>query len=670
MNTQLYQTIVIEKSHRTLRRELPEIAQEYSAAGLIPIERMTRRFEWLCKEQEPMFLGDEKICFLRTTKNIPDVFTKEEWEEIRSKHYIHESGYPSNLTVDYGKILKNGLLALKDESDTYGCRSIDAILGLVERYRQAALAESRTVLAEGHAALADGRSALAHVLEQVPAYGARSFREALQCVRIINFALWLEGDYHNTLGRVDQYLYPFLKQDMEAGILTKEDALELVEEFFLSLNRDSDLYPGVQQGDNGQSLMLGGKTKDGSCGFNLLSELCLKASQELKLIDPKINIRVDKDTPDEIYTMCSELTKVGLGFPQYSNDDVVLPGLIEMGYAPEDAVEYTVAACWEFIIPGVGRDVANIAALSVPKVIDTCLHRDLPGCQCLEDFYKAVADEIRTGLDAICDNIKDLWFVPAPFLNLLMDTPKYQNFGIHNVGLSTAADSLTAIMEHVFDTKDVTAERLIAGVDSDFAKDPELLHMLRFETPKLGTNSDKADENLVWLLDTIADALEGKKNCLGGCYRAGTGSAMYYLWSAEEIGASPDGRRKGEPFAANYSISLFTHTDGPFSVLRSMTKPSLSRTINGGPLTLEFHDTIFKTPEAVAQVGQYVKQFVLMGGHQLQLNAVNADTLKEAQAHPEQYPQLIVRIWGWSAYFVELDRAYQDHVIARQEYSL
>ena len=118
MNTQLYQTIVIEKSHRTLRRELPEIAQEYSAAGLTPIERMTRRFEWLCKEQEPMFLGDEKICFLRTTKNIPDIFTKEEWEEIRSKHYIHESGYPSNLTVDYGKILKNGLLALKDESDT------------------------------------------------------------------------------------------------------------------------------------------------------------------------------------------------------------------------------------------------------------------------------------------------------------------------------------------------------------------------------------------------------------------------------------------------------------------------------------------------------------------------------------------------------------------------
>lgn len=656
MNQKLYQTIVIDRSHRSLRRDLPEIAEEYAAEGLSPQERMTRRFEWICKEQEPIFLPDEKICFLRTTRNLPDIFTKEEWEQIRSRHYIHELGYSSNLTVDYARVLNKGLLALKENADAYGRRMIDALLGLAERYRIAAAEQGKTKIAE--------------ILKQVPAYGARSFHEALQSLRIVNFALWLEGDYHNTLGRFDQYLYPFLEKDMAAGVLTKEEALELVEEFFLSLNRDSDLYPGVQQGDNGQSLMLAGKTKDGSYGFNLLSELSLTASRELKLIDPKINIRVDQDTPDEVYTMCSELTKVGLGFPQYSNDDVVIPGLVELGYAPEDAVEYTVAACWEFIIPSVGRDVANIGALSVPKAVDTCLHRDLAGCKTAEEFYSALSKEIQDNCDAICDSVNNLWFVPSPFQDLLMDEPKYQNFGIHSVGLSTAADSLTSIVQHVFEDKDVTAERMLKGVDTDFAQDPELLHLLRYETPKLGTNSEKADDNLVWLLDTIADALKGKKNCRGGIFRAGTGSAMYYLWSADEIGASADGRRKGEPFAANYSISLFTRTDGPFSLLRSMTKPDLSKTINGGPLTLEFHDTIFKTPEAVAQVGQYVKQFVLMGGHQLQLNAVNADTLKDAQAHPEKYPQLIVRIWGWSAYFVELDRAYQDHVIARQEYSL
>lgn len=652
----LYEKIVVERSHRNLRHEVPQIAEMYKGEHLSPEERMTRRFEWLCEEEIPVIFPEEKICFLRTVKNIPDIFTDEEWEEIREKHYIHELGYSSNLTVNYEKVLKHGLLVLKEQADTYGRRMIDALLKLTGRYEEAARKNGKTELAE--------------VLKQVPAYGARSFYEALQSMRILNFALWLEGNYHNTLGRFDQYMYPFLEQDLKSQVVTEEQALELVEEFFLSLNRDSDLYPGVQQGDNGQSLMLGGKTKDGMYGFNQLSEFCLIASRELKLIDPKINIRVDKNTPDEVYTMCSELTKVGLGFPQYSNDDVVIPGLIKLGYAPKDAVEYTVAACWEFIIPAVGKDVANIGAFSVPKAVNTCMYRDLKGCKDAEAFYFSLRKEIQENCAAICSQVKNIWFVPSPFQSLLMDKIKYQNYGIHSVGLSTAADSLTAIIKHVFEDKDISAERLITGVGNDFSDDLELLHLLRYETPKLGMNSEQADDNLVWLLNQIAEALDGKKNDQNGIFRAGTGSAMYYLWSAEELGASPDGRRKGEPFAANYSISMFTKPDGPFSILRSMTKPDLTKTINGGPLTLEFHDTLFKTPEAVRQVGQYVKHFIQMGGHQLQLNAVNVETLCDAQEHPEKYPQLIVRIWGWSAYFVELDRSYQDHVIARQEYSL
>lgn len=656
MNEKLYQTIVTERKHRTLRKRVPEIAQEYAGLGLSPHERMTRRFEWLCEQETPIFLPEEKLCFLRTVANIPDVFTQEEWEDIRSKYYIHELGYQSNLTVNYGKVLKNGLLSLKEQADEYACRSIDAILGLVERYRLAAVEQ--------------GRDDIAKVLAKVPAYGAESFQEALQALRIVNYALWLEGNYHNTLGRFDQYIYPYFEKDMAAGVMDEATALELVEEFFLSLNRDSDLYPGVQQGDNGQSMMLGGRTGDGQNGFNKVSELSLLASRNLKLIDPKINIRVDKDTPDHIYTLCSELTKVGLGFPQYSNDDVVIPGLIEYGYAPEDAVEYTVAACWEFIVPGVGRDVANIAALSLPKVVDTCLHRDLFQCRSHEEFLAAVQKEIVSSCDAICNRVNHLWFVPSPLLDTLMDECKYQNYGVHGVGLSSAADSLTAIRQHIFEKRDVTVEQLIEAVDTDYAKDAQLLRLLRYETPKLGCNSEEADESLCWLVDAFSGALKGRKNEFGGCFRAGTGSAMYYLWSAEEIGASPDGRRKGESFAANYSISLFARPAGPFSIIRSMAAPEITKVMNGGPLTLEFHDTMFKTADAVEKVGQFVKQFILRGGHQLQLNAVNADTLKDAQKNPENYPQLIVRIWGWSAYFVELDRAYQDHVIARQEYSL
>ena len=260
MNQKLYQTIVMDRTHRAWRRQMPEVAEGYAAEKLSPEERMTRRFEWLCAQEKPTFLPEEKICFLRGAANIPEIFTEEEWAEIKKHHHIHEMGYHSNLTANYGKVLKDGLLPLREKADAYGKRSVDAILDLVERYRQEAMNIGRTDIAE--------------ILAQVPAKGARNF---------LKFALWLEGNYHNTMGRFDQYMYPYLKADLDSGALTEEDALELLEEFFLSLSRDSDLYPGVQQGDNGQSMMLGGRTREGVSGFNTLSRLCLIACRELKL---------------------------------------------------------------------------------------------------------------------------------------------------------------------------------------------------------------------------------------------------------------------------------------------------------------------------------------------------------------------------------------------------
>ncbi len=660
--SKLLHDYIIAGKHHTYRRDLPEIehlAEQYSAEGLSPIERMTRRFELLTALEAPILLPDEQICMMRTVKKIPDCFTEEEWAEIKSRHFIHELGYMSNLSPNYADTIRVGLLARYEEADEYGKRMIDAILSLTDRYR--AEAEKQ------------GRTKLAAVLTRVPRYGATSFYEALQFFRILHYSLWLEGDYHNTTGRFDQYMFPYLKADMDKGLYTKESALALVEDFFLSFNKDSDLYVGVQQGDNGQSMVLGGRTADGSDGFNLLSELCLIASRNLMMIDPKINLRVSKDTPLEVFELGSELTRAGLGFPQYSNDDIVISGLEKLGYAPEDACNYVVAACWEFIVPSVGADIANIGALSFPRVIDTCLHRDLAGCATYEDFMSCVRAEIRTECDRICGGIQSLWFVPSPLMNLLIDGgiyngAKYNNFGIHGSGVATAADSLAAIEKYVFGEKKITAAELIEAVDSDFEQHADILPLLRYESPKMGNNDDAADSKAVALLDTFADALEGRTNCRGGIFRAGTGTAMYYLWHANEIGASPDGRRRGEPFGTNFSPSLFAKIQGPISVIRSFTKPHMERTINGGPLTLEFASSMFDSPESIRKVATLVKAFVELGGHQLQLNAVNTEILKAAQADPELHRQLVVRIWGWSAYFVELDREYQDHVLRRQQY--
>lgn len=656
MNKMLYD-FISTKQHHKYRRDI-EMSFDKS---LSPIERMTYRFETLSKAETPMLLNGEKICFLRTIKNIPDIFSEEEWTEIKSKHYIHELGYMSNLSPDYEGTIKVGLLEKRKSADEYGKRVIDAIIDLADRYKAEAQKQ--------------GKAELAKVLDRVPRYGATSFYEALQFFRIIHFSLWLEGNYHNTVGRFDKYMYPYLKADMEKGIYTRETVLEMVEDFFLSFNKDSDLYVGVQQGDNGQSMVLGGIDENGNEVFNLLSELCLEASRNLLMIDPKINLRVGKNTPLKVYELGSELTKAGLGFPQYSNDDIVIDGLVRHGYDLADARNYVVAACWEFIIPKLGADVANIGALSFPKVVAVCLHRDLMDADTYMDFEKAVQKEIKTQCDEICNGINDLWFVPSPFMNTMIEGgiyngAKYNNFGIHGTGAAIGADSLAAIEKYVFEEKTISKEQLIEAVDSDFEKHSEILPILRYEAPKMGMDDDKADEKATMLLDSFADSLRGKKNCRGGIFRAGTGSAMYYLWHANEIGASPDGRRKGEPFGTNYSPSLFAKISGPLSVIKSFSKQNFKDVINGGPLTLEFAESMFADDDSIKKVAMLVKSYIDMGGHQLQLNAVNTKLMRDAQENPQNHRQLVVRIWGWSAYFVELDKEYQDHVMRRQQYTV
>ena len=661
MNKNLY-NFILNKEHHQFRHSVSwDLAKEYSEKGLSPIERMADRFEKLTKEEAPVILEGQKIVFLRTVSNIPKIFTEDEWNEISSKHYIHELGFMSNLSPNYYDTIAVGLLKKREDADEYGKKAIDNIIALPDKYLEEAKKQ--------------GREDLVEVLTQVPRYPARNFHEALQFFRILHFALWLEGNYHNTVGRFDRYMYKYLKADIENGVYTEETALELLEDFFLSFNIDSDIYVGVQQGDNGQSMMLGGIDENGNDVYNLLSELCLKASCNNKMIDPKINLRVSKETPAERYTEATKLTKAGLGFPQYSNDDIVIPALVEMGYDYKDATNYAVAACWEFIVPFVGGDVANISAMSYPKAVDIALHNNLMAAASYDEFFLSVKEEIKKECDNICANIKDLWFVPSPFMNVLMDCDiytggKYNNFGIHGTGIATAADSLAAIKKYVFEEQSVSKEELIAAIDSNFKDTPELLHMLRYEAPKLGNNDDFVDSIATELLDAFGNTLKGRTNCRGGIYRAGTGSAMFYLWHANEIGASADGRREKEPFGTNYSVSLFAKVKGPVSVVASMTKQHFENAMNGGPLTLEFHQSVFADEDGVEKVGLLVKNFIDRGGHQLQLNTVNLEKMLDAQKHPENYKQLVVRIWGWSAYFVELDKEYQDHVIARQAYTV
>ncbi len=664
MNKILYDYI-ISRAHRALRRPFPtERVHEFRDGNLSYRARMSHRFCIAASLEEPTILPEQKIVFMRTLGRLPDVLTEDEWAEIKKTHFVHELGYISNLAPDYASVIAQGLDALivSDKTDECTKESLRAVLDLAARYRECAEEQ--------------GRADIAAVLSRVPAKSARDLREALQFLRILHYALWLEGNYHNTLGCFDRYMRPYFDNDIASGALTLDEAYELISEFFLSCNIDSDLYVGVQQGDNGQSLMLGGATADGGDAFCTLSELCLKASAELKMIDPKINLRVSSKTPLEVYEKGSELTAVGLGFPQYSNDDIILPGLAALGYDHADAVNYSCAACWEFIVPGCGADIANIGALSYAKAVDRAVRASLDKCQSMEDFWQCVEAEINSEVDSLCSGIDNIFFLPSPIMDTMVhdgnaaEGGKYNNFGLHGTGIGCATDSLAAIEEYIYNRKLRTPAELIAALDNDFENDTELLAVLRQSAPKLGFDDERADKWAVKLVAAFADSLRGRTNCRGGVWRAGTGSAMYYLWHANELSASPDGRRRGEGLGTNYSPSLFAKISDPVALVNSFCKPKLEDAVNGGPLTLEFQRSMFDSPDSITKTAQLVKYFISRGGHQLQLNAIDRETLLKAQADPDSYRQLIVRIWGWSAYFTELDREYQDHVLARQTYSV
>jgi len=614
-------------------------------------ERAALRLKLFLEEEKIITDPDEMIPAWRTIIEFPDIYAEGEKESLMEGHYIHEQGRICNISSDWDGVIKNGLISRREKATPPMQMCIDAVIDYADRYS-----------IEG----------LSHAIR----YGARTYLEALQMFRILHFCLWASNVYHNTVGRFDQYMYPYFKKDIENG-MTKAEALALTEAFFLSFNRDSDLYIGMQQGDNGQSLMLGGCDAEGNCAVNELTYICLQASLNNRRIDPKINLRVNKDTPLELYEICTQLTKQGLGFPQYANDDVVIPALVEMGYDIGDARNYTVAACWEFIIPGVALDIPNIGAVSHAQVVHDVIKARLHECDSFEALMEFVKEAEVHAADVIEASLKPLWVEPAPYQSVLMsdyshdisEGAKYNNYGIHGTGFATAVDQLAAVKKHVFDEKTISSDALLKALDDEFEGHTQIKHMLREQAPKLGHDAE-CEEILDALICIFSDAWKGRTNERGGIFRTGTGSAMYYLWHARELPATADGRCKGEVLSANFSPSLLLSDAGPLSVIRAMARPVINRVCNGGPLTLELHDTVFKNDEGIRKVAQLVRSYIMLGGHQLQLNAVSRETLLDAQEHPEDHRNLIVRVWGWSGHFVQLDKGYQDQIIERTSYSV
>jgi len=388
---------------------------------------------------------------------------------------------------------------------------------------------------------------------------------------------------------------------------------------------------------------------------------------------------VDKNTPLSRFEFATELTKKGLGFPQYCNDDVVIPGLIKLGYEPKDACDYTVAACWEFISPSNSFDIPNIGAMNFPKAIEMAVNQRLCGCKSFDEFLAAVKECVALECHNTAKRIKDRTVHMSPYLSVFVEDciergldisqggAIYNNYGAHGVGIAPAADSIAAVKKAVFDDKKCSAEELVAAINADFNGFNELRNYL-LSCPKMGNNDDYVDGFADILMDIFAAVFKNYKNIHGGILRPGTGSAMEYLRSAAKVGATPDGRHNGAAFGSSFSPSPIAKLNGPLSCVQSFTKYDLTEIINGGPLTMEIHDNTFRNEDGVKKVAALVKAFIDLGGHQLQINSINREVLLDAQKHPEDHKNLIVRVWGWSGYFNELDTAYQNHIISRTEF--
>ena len=623
-------------------------------------------FKVFCDVEEPIIYENDLFGFNRTVKNIPRAF---------------QGG---NLTPGYSFALNNGLGGMIDrikelKLENPNCQefyegaefALKTLFDFTVKYKEKAERTGNKVLAEG--------------LRSITTGAPKNYYEALLTLKAVIFALRGSAANHITLGRFDKYMYPFYKKSIQSGY-TANQILELTELFFISLNIDTDVYFGIQQGDNGQSLVLGGKSEDSDDIFNELSEIVIKASEELCLIDPKINIRVNSRTPIDRFLCGTKLTAKGLGFPQYSNDDIVIEGLTALGYERADATDYSIAACWEFNVPDVDCSTVNIGTLAFPEAIREATVNDLDKCEDFEHFFDCAKNRVKEQFLSIASKIPSVNYEKGeksgklnPILSIFFKPcresgkdinqggGKYNNFGIHGAGIAPAVDALATIKQRVFEEKSISVKELVDALENNFTGYEKIRNLL-LQSPKFGNDEKITNEIAAELLEFYSKTVNGTPNGRGGIWRAGTGCPHDYVYVAKKVKATADGRLSGEPFPSSFSPSIGVKTKGLLSVINSFTFFDLKKTINGGPLTIEIHENVFAHTDGIEKVALLVQSFIKKGGHQLQLNAIAREKLLDAQKHPEKYPDLIVRVWGWSGYFNELDLCFQNQIISRMEY--
>lgn len=640
----------------------------------------------------------------------------------------------AHVAVAYEDVMKKGLrdyeartracLAALDLTDyknlkkSYFYRAIllviDAVRAFAERYADLADVQADDAVPERAAELRE----MARILRKVPYGPAETFHEAVQSMWLIHLVLQIESNGHSlSYGRMDQYLYPYYKADLAAGRITEDSACELMTNLWLktfTINKirswshtqfsaGSPLY---------QNVTVGGQTTDQRDAVNPMSYLILRSVAQTRLPQPNLTVRYHAGLDDRFMNEAIEVVKLGFGMPAFNNDEIIIPSFIARGVKEEDAYNYSAIGCVETAVPGKwGYRCTGMSFLNFPKSLLIAMNdgvdpktgsrltagvghfRDMKSYDDLAHAWDVTIRDF-TRHSAIIENACDMVLeeeTPDVLCSALCEdcigrglTLKeggaiYDFISGLQVGIANLADSLAAIKKLVFEEQKLTTDQLWKALETDFAGEEgeKIRQMLIQEAPKYGNDDDYVDNLVVDAYNVYIDEVKKYPNTrfgrgpIGGIRYAGTSSISANVGQGRGTLATPDGRHAGEPLAEGCSPSHTMDTHGPTAVFKSVSKLPTADITGGVLLNQKVTPTLLSKEENKQKLIVLVRTFFnVLHGYHVQYNVVSRETLLDAQVHPEDHRDLIVRVAGYSAFFNVLSRQTQDDIIARTEQTL
>ena len=552
----------------------------------------------------------------------------------------------------------------------------------------------------------------------------QTFWQALQLFNFATMLICVESNGHSiSYGRMDQWLYPYYKADRDRGGLDKSFALELLEVEYVKLNNPTKLKDAGSmalrngRGFGGESLTIGGVDREGNDATNDLTMLMLEASAHTRMMNPWVCVRMHENTPEELRVKAVECIRAGYGHPKLFNDAPAIQGMMRKGMSLEEARDYCVVGCVEISLPGREYGWHDAAYVNTPKMMEMVLN----GGRCIDcgshcprwsrcgalgrhlgpdtgslDTY-ASFDEVCRSVDSqfeywtnqMCSSLcvienahralKPLPYVSALFedcmesgLDLTEGGAKYNGIGPQASGMATCADSLSAIKQLVFDEKRCTGAQLLAAVKANWAGYEKLYALVNSsKVHHYGNDDDYADELFKFMFETYCKHIAGRKSPRGATFSPGVYSVNANVAMGLNTNASVDGRKKGEAISDNMGP---VHTDagshdinGPTAIVNSLAKVDHSLATNGTLMNLRFPEDAVAGIEGRDNLVHFIEEYMHKGPMHVQFNIMSADTMRAAQKKPEDYKDMLVRVAGYSAYFVELGKPLQKDLIQRTE---